>query len=56
MENPTLIDTPFTQISGKTYINPEDTQTIINDIAANVKQRITGAEEQLLMSSKENKV
>ena len=41
-----LLDTLAINTSGKTYIDPEATQTIIKDIAADVKRKIAKAEAQ----------
>lgn len=51
MAKPSLLETLTIDTSGKTYIDPETTQTIILDIAAQMERKIAKAEEQ----SKESK-
>lgn len=46
MAKQSLLETLVTNTTGKTYIDPETTQTIILDIAANMERKIASAEEQ----------
>lgn len=50
MSKPSFIDTLMTDTTEKTYIDPETTQIIINDIAANLKKKVAKAEEELAKS------
>ena len=46
MSKQSLLETLMANTSGKTYIGPEDTQTIIQDIAEEVRRKIASAEAQ----------
>ena len=50
MTKPSMIETLMTNTSEKTYIDAETTQTIIRDIAEEVKRKIAQAEEQSSVS------
>ena len=56
MTKPTLVETPITGHSGKTYITPETTQIIITDIAENIKHKTAITEEKSAMSDNRNEV
>ncbi len=55
MIKPSLLETLATDISGNAYIDSETTQTIIRDIAADLKRKIAKAEEQSSVLVQENR-
>ena len=59
MTKPTLVETPITSHSGKTYITPETTQIIITDIASiaeKIRHKTVTAEEKLAMPDPRNEM
>ena len=51
MTKPSMIETLLTDTTEKTFIDAETTQTIIQDIAEEVKRKIAQAEAQASVSS-----